>query len=753
MGLIRFILILTLCIQGYGCSNRSPIKKQISDHAQGPAFPIVTIDPVIHAYSQTEHLYNAHLCNKWRDLPLLGVLRVDGTCYRFMGIEQPRSTSLVPCMSEAPWKGKVCFSKPTGNWMAPDYIDNDWETKLFCLDTVSKSNILATQGIGDIWLRRTVVSPLPKDNRSQYILKYHSAGPMELFVNGQEVASCGPDGANMEIPLNSEQIEKEGDTLTIALHCTRPSQYSLPDFGIYTDREIHSFETTAQQTGIEVAPTQTHYRFTCGPIELDLNFIAPVLPRNDSPLNYPLNYIEYKIRSLDGKKHEVQFYIETEGAPWSTRYCGQPAFGGWFERYGLLFFRCGSLRQPILGETAAANPIDWGYFYFGAENKNSSITVSNGKRVRQEFSETGTIPPISDGMDNPVMSFVRNEGFTNKGEGVFLIGYDHRYPIRYNEENIRSEWDSKDRQTPIEELFVEAVASGDHILRKCSEFDENLQNEAEKAGGSYYAALCSQLYRSVLTAHTIVHNQKIGTCMFGSYQAAGGTSCSPTAMLLSSPLLLYANPAWGKALLEPVFIYMRENRNERGCISQDLGYYPIIGSSTNPTFSPNDACALLILTAFYATLNDDPGYVEQNWDLLEQCTDVLLKIIAIRDPRTGRFIQGNTVRRNAALAMIARARLATLTGKKADAEKYDLIHSDILKLISTEAEPEEMLKMPSSDVSFAAFGHLLNSESAKNEYAKPEIIQGTKHTGPWHPAEPTEGIVYLELLMWKYKNK
>ena len=51
-----------------------------------PAYPLVTIDPYISAWSHTDKLYEDEV-RHWTgtEHSLTGVLRVDGKCYRFMG--------------------------------------------------------------------------------------------------------------------------------------------------------------------------------------------------------------------------------------------------------------------------------------------------------------------------------------------------------------------------------------------------------------------------------------------------------------------------------------------------------------------------------------------------------------------------------------------------------------------------------------------------------------------------------------------
>ena len=60
---------------------------------RAPANPLVTIDPYTSCWSTTDNLYD-DITRHWTgsQFPLVGVIKVDGTNYRFMGKEQPDLT-------------------------------------------------------------------------------------------------------------------------------------------------------------------------------------------------------------------------------------------------------------------------------------------------------------------------------------------------------------------------------------------------------------------------------------------------------------------------------------------------------------------------------------------------------------------------------------------------------------------------------------------------------------------------------------
>lgn len=86
----------------------------------------------------------------------------------------------------------------------------------------------------------------------------------------------------------------------LAAHCHNTTGGAYVDFGLYRlNKQTTGFETAAVQKSVSVLPTQTYYTFTCGPVELDLVFTAPLMMDDLDLLSTPVNYISYRVRSLD----------------------------------------------------------------------------------------------------------------------------------------------------------------------------------------------------------------------------------------------------------------------------------------------------------------------------------------------------------------------------------------------------------------------------------------------------------------------
>lgn len=78
-------VLLTLLL--LSCNNKETYHID-KNELRAPAYPLVTIDPYTSAWSFGDNLYDSSL-KHWtgQDFPLIGVVKVDGVPYRFMGIE------------------------------------------------------------------------------------------------------------------------------------------------------------------------------------------------------------------------------------------------------------------------------------------------------------------------------------------------------------------------------------------------------------------------------------------------------------------------------------------------------------------------------------------------------------------------------------------------------------------------------------------------------------------------------------------
>ena len=183
----------------------------------------------------------------------------------------------------------------------------------------------------------------------------------------------------------------------------------------------------AQQLSVSVLATNTYYTFSCGPVELDVVFTAPMLIDDLDLLSTPVNYISYGVRARDGKAHEVQFYLSASPLMGVNK-PEQPTISAVVEQQGVEYLSTGTINQPILATKGDGVCIDWGYFYLSGMN--GVLSLNEEHTILEDFCTTGKLPASQKRMvcreatKMPALAYVHDFGQVSEGSSFALVGYD-----------------------------------------------------------------------------------------------------------------------------------------------------------------------------------------------------------------------------------------------------------------------------------------------------------------------------------------
>ena len=671
------LMTLLLGAASVFCSCETQLEQHVKSELRAPAYPLVSIDPYTSAWSFTDNLYDGSV-KHWsgKDFPLIGVAKVDGQTYRFMGTEELELRPLVKTSEQGNWTGKYTIQQPADGWQNVGFNDAAWKEGEGAFGTMENEHVAKTQwGEEFIWVRR--VADIQEDLTGKNVyLEYSHDDDVIIYINGIKVVDTGNAcKKHVQVKLSEEVVAslKQGENL-IAAYCHNRGANGLLDFGLLVELDNNRyFNQTAQQTSADVQPMQTYYNFTCGPVDLNLTFTAPLFMDNLDLMTRPVNYISYEVISNDGQAHQVELYFEA--APqWALDLPYQESVADSFTDGDLLFLRTGSRNQDILKKKGDDVRIDWGHFYLAAEKENSTYAIGDGKKLRQSFTENKLEAPTTNGYDK--LALVRSLGETKKANGHLLIGYDDIYSIQYFGENLRPYWNRTGSETIVSQ-FQKAEQEYKTQMQNCAAFDKKLMAEAEVAGGRKYAELCALAYRQALAAHKLVQAPNGDLVFLSKENFSNGSIGTVDLTYPGAPLLLLYNPELVKATMNHIFYYSESGKWTKPFAAHDVGTYPLANGQTYGGDMPiEESGNMVVLAAAIAAVEGNADYAQKHWETLTTWTDYLVEYgldpenQLCTDDFAGHFAHNANLSIKAIMGIASYGYMADMLGKKDIAEKY-----------------------------------------------------------------------------------
>ncbi|MDR0422242.1 MAG: DUF4965 domain-containing protein [Proteiniphilum sp.] len=679
---------------------------------RAPAYPLVTVDPYFNAWSYVDRLYDDQP-RHWtdREFPLLGVLRVDGDTYRFMGKENLPLKPLLSTVREESWTGRYTFTEPQGEaWKNLNFDDAAWNEGQSAFGTPDEPNLSTLWQTKDIWVRRTFTLDEDLDDKTVY-LHYSHDDDFELFVNGIRVVETGyawKYNVREELSGEAKASLKKGENI-ITAHGHNRTGGAYVDFGLYEKEEDKpSFARTAEQKSVSVLPTRTVYTFDCGPVELDVIFTSPLLPDDLDLLSRPVSYVSYQAKSKDDASHSVQIYFEAT-PQWAVNEDSQPVDFVRIEKEGRVFLKTGTVEQPVLRKKGDDIRIDWGYFYMtGTENDGADLHFGRYWDTKEAFEATGRVAEASSGKPSPnmtkemtVLAYSRDMGdvTSEKKAGYMMLGYDDVYSIQYFGKNLKGYW-TNDGKTDIFQAFGSAETDYASVMQRCDDFNRTMLADAEEAGGWKYAELTALAYRQAIAAHKLVKDDDGTLLLFSKENNSNGSIGTVDITYPSSPLFLLYNPELAKGLMNHIFHYSESGRWTKPFAAHDVGTYPLANGQTYGGDMPvEESGNMLILAAAIARTEGNADYAARHWDVLTVWTDYLAEEgldpenQLCTDDFAGHFAHNANLSVKAIMGIASYSKLASMLGKTDTAEKYLAIASEMAVKWETMARDGDHYKL------------------------------------------------------------
>ena len=661
--LLSKVIIFSVCCLFFVSCDEQLGKNQL----RPPAYPLVTIDPFTSAWAITDNLYDGTV-KHWtlKDYPLLGVIRVNGEYFRFMGVVEPALETLAPISTQEVWTGKYTQTKPADNWIEPGFNDKKWSEGPAAFGSFGRRNrdqVAKTEWAEEqIWVRRTVEIPQDLSGKNVY-LQYSNDDDAVFYINGTQAfsASCCNRDKLIQLPAETVKLFRPGVNVIAAYGRdlrTNERVSALLDFGIYVEKEnTKQFNNTAVQTSVDVQATQTHYTFTCGKVDLKLTFTAPLLMDDLDLLSRPVNYVTYEISSNDGNQHEVELYFEAD-AKWAINTPFQAVTLETLERDGLVFGKAGNQEQSILGRRGDDVRIDWGYFYMAAEKDWKAATEGSGNDLKR------------------TLSLSKEFGSVKNTSGKIMLGYDDIYSIQYFEQNLRPYWNRSGNED-IFSQFKKAHSEYSKIKASCDIFDKKVMKDAIAAGGRKYAELCALAYRQSIAAHKLVQSPNGDLLWLSKENNSNGSIGTVDVTYPSAPLYLYYNPELAKGLLNHIFYYSESGKWAKPFAAHDVGTYPLANGQTYGGDMPvEESGNMLILTGLITRIEGNTNYADKHWEVLTTWANYLIEHgldpenQLCTDDFAGHFAHNANLSIKAILGIASYGYMAEKSGKKDIAKQY-----------------------------------------------------------------------------------
>ncbi|PST82089.1 glutaminase [Pedobacter yulinensis] len=638
---------------------------------RAPAYPLITHDTYFSVWSNTDKL-NESTTVHWTGSAqsLLGFVKVDGKVYRFLGAEQKQYVPVLPSSEEGEAVFSYTESQPAANWQSSPA--SGWKSARapFGDDRASKTAWRSA----NLWLKRDF--QLTAAQTRKLFVKLDHDDNVEVYLNGREIfrKEGWTNNKYIYIPV-PEGTARPGNN-TLAIHVANTAGGRKLDAGLVTEAPAPGAPVAlAEQRGVNVSATKTTYAFRCGGIDLDLDFLSPLLLEDLNLVSRPISYVNYQVRANDGKTHQVQVLLSTS-TDLAVNLASQPVQVSRGNAAGVSFLKAGTREQPVLAKKGDDLRIDWGYLY---------VALPQGAKARQSVSLAGnalaafnsTAADLTSGKSLALNTTwdLGAVGATARGN-MLMLGYDDIEAVEYFGKRLRAYWNTRGDKRFEEELGAAAKAYS-ALKSRCAAFDDNLFKQANAAGGREYAGLCVLAYRQAISAHKLVNSPEGELLFMSKENFSNGSIYTVDVTYPSAPMFLLYNPELAKGLLNGIFAYSESGRWKKPFAAHDLGTYPLANGQTYGEDMPvEESGNMLILTAAIARAEGNADYARKHWKTLGIWADYLSREgldpanQLCTDDFAGHLARNANLSVKAIVALGAYGWMAGQLGEKETADKY-----------------------------------------------------------------------------------
>ena len=454
----------------------------------------------------------------------------------------------------------------------------------------------------------------------------------------------------------------------------------------------------AKQTGLEITPTRTVYRFEQQGVRIQVTFLSPLLPFDLDVLSRPISYVTITNSAIDGVKHKVQVLFEASSLLAVDRHTQETVWSR-SRLPGMTVLRTGNFEQRVLANSGDDLRIDWGYALLAVPDQSGATTATQLPDAIESAFAAGT-PLSADDLDMPrradraavlAAAFDLDSVGTTTVSRHILLGYDDLYSIEYLNRWLRPYWRRKGMG--IGELLETAEQEYRDLDQRAHRFDEELVSDFREVGGEAYAQLAILAYRQAIAAHKLTADVDGQPMLFPKENFSNGCISTVDVIYPSAPLFLLLNPELVRAQLRPLMEYIRTGRWHFAFAPHDLGTYPKAdgqvyggGERTEENQMPvEESGNLLLLFTALAKAEGSADFADKYWPELTAWAKYLEREgmdpanQLSTDDFAGHLAHNANLSIKAILALDGYATLAEKTGRAPEGRQYHAVSHAMAK--------------------------------------------------------------------------
>ncbi|MBB3129641.1 hypothetical protein FHS19_004316 [Paenibacillus rhizosphaerae] len=391
------------------------------------------------------------------------------------------------------------------------------------------------------------------------------------------------------------------------------------------------------QVECRLTALSTIYVFEQAGIRLQVRFTTPLLMDDLDLLSRPASYVQFDVKAIDGKRHDVQVYFDVTGE-WCVDTSDQKVIWQRREAEELVLLEMSHEQQEVLNRSGDDLRIDWGRMYLAVKAGPQVHTFIDTADLRKRFVRGEGIPP--DG-SQPMPQAVRERTMVlgsiwdagaigaEATEWTVVLAYDDVYAIEYFGDKREALW--KRSGGSADAMIRQAFADLPSVIRRCEDFHQKLWADAVAAGGEKYAELLVLGYRQAIAAHKLV-TDAAGNVLFMSKECySNGCIATVDVSYPSIPLFLLYNPELVKGMMRPIFRYASSDAWPFDFAPHDVGQYPLANGQVYAENRmegqmPVEECGnMLIMAAAVSLAEGNADFAAEHWELLAAWAAYLLE--------------------------------------------------------------------------------------------------------------------------------